>query len=314
MQLNPVVVILTHPADLHADAVQAHLDTAGVEVRRLDTAELGTAAAPVTAHLRGGRFAGSLAGCDLTAIVGVWHRRPSTFPTGNEVDVAELRAGLGGVLATLPYLNHPADMAAAAFKPHQLALAARCGLAVPDTMITTQRPAAVAFAEQLRDQVVVKPMSRARFRLVDAHDRAGWDRSVHLTQRQIDTTRHIRLTVVDAAMYAARIESRHLDWRHDADACSYQVVDIPAKVADQVRQLLHALRLRFAALDFAVDTDGRWWFLEVNPNGQWLWIEHATGLPIAAGIATALHQPPHVNGRRPGTARGRDRTWKEDRR
>ena len=34
--------------------------------------------------------------------------------------------------------------------------------------------------------------------------------------------------------------------------------------------------------------DGPWWFLEVNPNGQWLWIEHATGLPIAAAVAAAL--------------------------
>jgi hypothetical protein len=48
------------------------------------------------------------------------------------------------------------------------------------------------------------------------------------------------------------------------------------------------LRLRCAALDFAVDGAGRWWFLEINPNGQWLWIEHATGLPIAAAVAAAL--------------------------
>ena len=91
------------------------------------------------------------------------------------------------------------------------------------------------------------------------------------------------------------------------DACRYHVENVPAKVADQVRRLLDLLRLRFAALDFAVDTDSRWWFLEVNPNGQWLWIEQATGLPIAAGIAAALQQPPHASGRRPGTSRRRNR-------
>lgn len=54
------------------------------------------------------------------------------------------------------------------------------------------------------------------------------------------------------------------------------------------------LRLRYAALGFAVDASGLWWFLEINPNGAWLWIEHATGLPITAAIATALrltHDP-----------------------
>ena len=47
------------------------------------------------------------------------------------------------------------------------------------------------------------------------------------------------------------------------------------------------LGLRFGAFDFLVCPDG-WVFLEVNPNGQWAWIETATGLPIASTIADAL--------------------------
>ncbi|MGW4639272.1 hypothetical protein ACWEN6_12125 [Sphaerisporangium sp. NPDC004334] len=34
--------------------------------------------------------------------------------------------------------------------------------------------------------------------------------------------------------------------------------------------------------------DGRHAFLEINPNGQFLWIEAATGLPISAAIADLL--------------------------
>jgi hypothetical protein len=49
-----------------------------------------------------------------------------------------------------------------------------------------------------------------------------------------------------------------------------------------------ALGLRFAALDFIVAPDGRWWFLEANPNGQWGFIEDATGQPIADAIAADL--------------------------
>lgn len=29
-------------------------------------------------------------------------------------------------------------------------------------------------------------------------------------------------------------------------------------------------------------------FLEINPNGQWAWLQDATGLPISAAIADAL--------------------------
>jgi D-alanine-D-alanine ligase-like ATP-grasp enzyme len=52
-------------------------------------------------------------------------------------------------------------------------------------------------------------------------------------------------------------------------------------------------RLRFAALDFIVTPDGEYVFLEANPNGQWAWIEHETGLPIAAAIADALEGSCH---------------------
>jgi hypothetical protein len=285
---SPVVLILTHPADVHADAVQAHLDAYGVEVRRIDTPALGPLSAPVTAYLNGGVVTGDVAGVSLARVVGVWHRRPSQLAATDEADAAELRAGIGGILAALPYLNHPADMAVAALKPYQLALAGRCGLPVPETMISTVRPVAAAMADRLHGRVVVKPMSRFVAGLVDADNRSGWERAMHLTQQRISTTRHVRLTVVDGSMFAALIESPYLDWRRDVDACRYQTVDTPVEIAGPVRRLMALLRLRYAALDFAVDRSGRWWFLEVNPNGQWLWIEHATGLPIAAAVATAL--------------------------
>lgn len=51
------------------------------------------------------------------------------------------------------------------------------------------------------------------------------------------------------------------------------------------------LGLRFGALDFLVTPSGEWYFLEVNPNGQWAWIEQETGLPISSAIADALIAP-----------------------
>ncbi len=48
----------------------------------------------------------------------------------------------------------------------------------------------------------------------------------------------------------------------------------------------------FGALDFAVDDAGSWWFYEINPNGQWFWIERQTGLPISAALAKLLEGRP----------------------
>lgn len=48
------------------------------------------------------------------------------------------------------------------------------------------------------------------------------------------------------------------------------------------------LGLSFAAADFVVTADDEHYFVDLNPNGQWGWIQEATGLPIAAAIAAEL--------------------------
>jgi hypothetical protein len=84
----------------------------------------------------------------------VWYRSPTTFQFPPELSAAErhhafleAKYGLGGVLSLLPVLwvNHPAR-AAAASKPVQLAVAARCGLSVPETLITNELDAVRRFA------------------------------------------------------------------------------------------------------------------------------------------------------------------------
>jgi D-alanine-D-alanine ligase-like ATP-grasp enzyme len=50
---------------------------------------------------------------------------------------------------------------------------------------------------------------------------------------------------------------------------------------------LRAFGLIFGAFDFSVTPDGRWWFLECNPAGQWGWLTEETGLPIADELVRA---------------------------
>ncbi|MCX4451449.1 hypothetical protein [Streptomyces sp. NBC_01789] len=55
-----------------------------------------------------------------------------------------------------------------------------------------------------------------------------------------------------------------------------------------MRRLMRRLGLRYGAADSVVGPGGGWTFLEVNPCGQWDWIQGATGLPIAEAIADDL--------------------------
>ncbi|MFF3395433.1 hypothetical protein ACFYW1_31435 [Streptomyces sp. NPDC002669] len=99
-------------------------------------------------------------------------------------------------------------------------------------------------------------------------------------------------TVGTAARNVSRIhagsEAAHVDWRSDYGSLTYSTTDVPDDIAAGMRLLMDRLHLSYGAADFIVDPGGRWWFLEVNPCGQWDWIQGATGLPIAAAIADEL--------------------------
>jgi hypothetical protein len=50
------------------------------------------------------------------------------------------------------------------------------------------------------------------------------------------------------------------------------------------------LGLFFGALDFVVQPDGSWCFLEINANGNWHWLVKSAGVPLVCAMAEALQE------------------------
>ncbi|XVU24253.1 ATP-grasp ribosomal peptide maturase [Actinoplanes sp. CA-054009] len=304
------VAVFTGELDVTADAVIIELQRRGVPVFRCDPAAF-PAASTLKARFADGCWSGHLAlerrTLDLVDVGCAWWRRPTPITIADDVlDGEWVRreavAGLRGVLSTLPWLNHPDDIHAAERKPLQLALAASAGLTVPPTLITNDPGEARLFAAKY-GPVLYKPISGGALdgeRLIYASviDEGSLDASVavtaHLFQQQVAKVFDVRVTVVDGQVFAARIDALgragRTDWRADYSNLRYSPYALPDEVAQKVRVLLDRLRLRFGALDFVVTSQGEHVFLEVNPNGQWAWIEDETGLPIAAAIADALQK------------------------
>ena len=69
---------------------------------------------------------------------------------------------------------------------------------------------------------------------------------------------------------------------------SSRPIELPAELARRLLALQRRLGLAYGAIDLRRRRDGRWAFLEVNPAGQWLQFEAATGLPITAALAALL--------------------------
>ena len=84
------------------------------------------------------------------------------------------------------------------------------------------------------------------------------------------------------------------DWRgHKRDA-QFREFDLPPKTAGRCRAFVRALGLVFGAIDLAL-CDGEYYFLEINPTGEWAWLVDSAGLPIDEAIADALSQEVSLN-------------------
>jgi len=310
------VLILAEDIDATADQVVRALDERGVDVHRVNTAWF-PEQLRLSARLLGDHWSGTLRTparvIDLESVTAVWYRTPRAYQFPPELSPSErahanleAKYGLGGVLSSLPVLwvNHPARLADAAYKPVQLVAARRCGLTVPDTLITQDPEAVREFAAGATtvtkilgaNTILEEGVRKVAFtRIVDESDLAdlrGIDVTTHLFQRWVPKVYEARVIVIGehvtaAAIHAGSAES-YVDWRTDYDGSTYELVDPPADVVTGVRELMSVLDLRYAALDFVISPDGRWHHLEINAGGQWGWIEDKTGAPLTDQLADLL--------------------------
>lgn len=312
------VLVLTEPGDTTADLVVKDLDQRGVRVFRVDTADF-PLSLQVSARFDSGwrgEIRGAEGSVDLADIRSIYVRRPTEFvfpPSMTDAEQRfagrEARRGIGGLLMSLPcsWVNHPSNVADAEYKPFQLAMAAASGLAVPRTVVTNAPEDASEHHSFLRSPVVCKTLASAvvsdgrRPSIIYTTDVSSLDMAdgrvgltAHLFQARIPKVRDVRATVVGRQVFAASIVATGeaaedlLDWRSDYAALSYEPVSLPPSVESSLLRMTQRLGLTFAATDFVVTADGRHYFVDLNPGGQWGWIQEATGLPIAAAIAAQL--------------------------
>lgn len=78
-----------------------------------------------------------------------------------------------------------------------------------------------------------------------------------------------------AYSYSLRTPNEALDWRQEVGQghVSIEEVATPVDVEKGVLGFSREAGIEFGSFDFAVDQDGRWWFLEVNEEGQFLWLD-----------------------------------------
>jgi hypothetical protein len=292
--------------------VLTHLRSDGVPFLRLDAAQFPTEVTLASEIGEHTQWCGELNGVPLDAITTVYYRRPGRFTFDASIPLTTIpwcegqaRFGFWGVLESLPvmWINPPNSVQQAEYKPRQLAHAKAAGLAVPPTLVTNNPHAVAHFAARQPHGIVTKTLYAQMPRTEDGRlsgvvytsdvppDRYR-DPSIaataHLFQAKLAKKADVRVTVIGESVFATHIDNPgELDWRRSHHNITYRPYDLPDTVLTGIHRLMRSLGLVFGALDFVLTNQGHQ-FIEVNPNGQWGWIEQQTGQPISRALATAL--------------------------
>jgi glutathione synthase/RimK-type ligase-like ATP-grasp enzyme len=247
----------------------------------------------------------------LKDISAVWYRRPTypripqtVFdPDDREFAQHEWRQSLDGLFMCLCSLqtrlvNSPLHQMSAG-KPRQLEIARHCGLRIPDTLITNDPDRVKDFLHYHGGKVVHKAITAPRHRFLDTRLRTDKDNSAiqefpltpTIFQEYISGQYDVRTTIVGNDIFAARISTANgrsgIDSRLDIDV-PYKQQELPSGIYQSLIKLMQKLGLTFGTIDLKITDSDEYVFFEVNPQGQFLYIEILTGMPITSALAHFL--------------------------
>ncbi|MEM8805470.1 MAG: MvdD family ATP-grasp ribosomal peptide maturase [Cyanobacteria bacterium P01_G01_bin.38] len=320
------VLIITHSHDNECiPKVMQAIDEQGGTAFRFNTDEFPTEVQLELAcsrHAEAGLLTSEQGSLDLGKVTAVWYRRirigqkiPSTMEAQlRQAAVQESRRTVTGMIASLRafHLDPVVNIRRAEHKQLQLQVAREIGLEIPRTLLTNHPAAVREFAQTCEQGLVTKmltsfaiyeddeekvvytnPVSAA-----DLEDLEGLQLCPMTFQEKIPKALELRATIVGREVFTAavdsqRLEKSHHDWRRQGVALlhDWQPYMLPIEIQEKLLTLMERLNLNYGAIDMILTPDNRHIFLEVNPCGEFFWLDLLPGLAISQTIAKHLLNP-----------------------
>jgi hypothetical protein len=308
---DPVVGIFSVAQDLHAYAVAQAVREAGATCHVFATDDLAMSSG---ASWWGPPFPRAALPTtdgdtvDVGSLSVIWWRRVNqsqsrlpddTSATESALISNEWRAFTSGAVRDVfrgAWVNDPDRDALAGNKIVQLRAATAAGFAVPSTLVSSVPEDVIDFADRLGGTVIVKkligaPPSPLATVVVTTADLVEHRSSIPVCptmyQQVVPGRRHLRINCFGESVYAFLIESDLLDWRRDLTV-PFVPYDLGKDVEVELRRMLAALGLRMAVVDAKLTDDDQLVWLELNVQGQFLFCEALTGVPLSACAARFL--------------------------
>ena len=302
-------MIITHKDDYTVDFVVNKLNARSIPFYRLNCEEI---------HKVDFKFDGEEGGDfqikGIASIKSIWFRR-TKLPLIEGVSHSEKMYLLGEYDALLDniyqllrdriWLSHPDNVYRAENKLYQLKIARKIGFNLPDTIVSNQHEVIKNFIRKHKNNVIIKPLNQGRIITEDGvktiftnkmsneviSNLDNYDLTPSIIQENIEKEYELRVTIVNQTIWAAKVDSQFydenkVDWRKKK--IPFEKYSLPKEIENLIHQLIKVLNLNFCAIDFIKYTKGKYVFLEINPNGQWAWLESEIGLPISDEIINFL--------------------------
>ena len=317
-----MILILSNKWDLTVDFVVAELRKRGHVFLRLNTEDLVSGTA--TVRVPGFRILASKGSTihDLTDAVSViWNRRPGKpYDDIQQQDRPSLSIqkfvndqwySWLEALQLLPdvfWINHPRANDAMESKIRQLQLARLHGFQIPDTVVTNNHKELRALLAAYPNGVVAKALYSPLIeepdqdyfiftnRIEDVPEDADKElrQAPVIFQRALSPKTDYRVTVVGDRIFPVRITldgdaATEIDWRTVKDSIAFTACELPDSILELCRSYVKKNSLVFGAIDLVEHKD-QFFFLEINPNGEWGWLQKSNGIPIAEALCDVMIQ------------------------
>lgn len=247
-------------------------------------------------------------------IKGVWHRKAWGISVPEELDedyeriflneYTSLRYNLFTLLEDVSWINPlENEKKIDGNKMLQLKIAKKNNLIVPNTIFSNDADKITAFFHECCNGkmiaklhgVISKSMGGENFLSTNSIDENSLEGISDIEycpmifQPYIEKEYELRIVYVDGEFFTGKINnSENTDWRIAQGNYFWSAYDLSENIKENLDSMMKEMGLYIGAIDIIKGRDGNYYFLEVNPQGEWGMLQKELNFPIAERIADNL--------------------------
>lgn len=251
---------------------------------------------------------------DSRTIKAVWHRKSWGITIPEELDesyarvflkeYASLHYNLFTLLEDVPWINPlQNENKIDGNKIHQLKLAKKNHLVIPKTIFSNDPEKITGFFyESCHGKMIAKlhgVISKSMggenllsTHIIDEDSLENMEDIVYcpmIFQPYIEKEYELRIVYLDGEFFTGKINnSENADWRIAQGNYFWSEYYLPEEIKANLTSMMKEMGLYIGAIDMIRSKDGNYYFLEVNPQGEWGMLQKELGFPIAERIADNL--------------------------